>query len=762
PPLLPHPPSAHPRAPPPAERQPERKKERTQKEKKAGMASIYQHRALGAGPHAEGGHGQVYSARGLSDTLDRVKAEFDVLASELTISRDQRERYEATIASQTDELEKIRGALRALEAQHAQVRQQYEYELRALRAEARQPPPPPPPPPHSQSHTHTPSQAHAQPQSQLATLSSPSVFMSDSPVLDAHHRGERDLQRARFLEQGPGLGGGGGAVGAGADGRDGRSTKRIKLDMPDSNSGGIRLPLIGPASPALTRRPSPPAPPPSLAPIASISAPQATPYMSETKAAALNEFLGVDVGATPREWKTEGSDWFAVYNPKAPRSRGLGVALVHSFAHETVVCCVHFSPDGARLATGCNRTAQVFEVGSGRRVCTLADDAANSAATDKTAAGGGGGDLYIRSVRFSPDGRWLATGAEDERVRIWDIPTQTLLAVFEGHRQDVYSLDFSPDGRRLVSGSGDGSVRVWDLGALFASSGGSRHEGPHRADSYSGRDGREAHPQPRRADSHHRSDSRDGRDAGPQRADSRDGRHPLAHRSDSHPAPAHHRSDSLDARRPDSRGPHRVDSLDARAPRSRPSSQHDPLLLTLTAHPDAGAPDDDAGVMAVALSPDGALVAAGCVDAVVRVWDARSGVLVEVLRGHGSSVHSVAWVREGGGLVSGALDNTIRVWDLQKREREGQGKSGKRERECTVFAGHKDYVLSVGISRDAQWIVSGSKDRGVHFWDGAGVVQCMLQGHKNSVISTSLHPMGNLLATGSGDKLARIWSYNAI
>lgn len=88
----------------------------------------------------------------------------------------------------------------------------------------------------------------------------------------------------------------------------------------------------------------------------------------------------------------------------------------------------------------------------------------------------------------------------------------------------------------------------------------------------------------------------------------------------------------------------------------------------------------------------------------------------------------------------------------------------------------QDYVLSVGISRDAQWIVSGSKDRGVHFWDREGVVQCLLQGHKNSgasalsvlwkkanvfaaVISTSLHPVGNLLATGSGDKLARICAF---
>jgi glucose repression regulatory protein TUP1 len=45
----------------------------------------------------------------------------------------------------------------------------------------------------------------------------------------------------------------------------------------------------------------------------------------------------------------------------------------------------------------------------------------------------------------------------------------------------------------------------------------------------------------------------------------------------------------------------------------------------LTAHPETTAPEDDAGVMAVALSPDGTLVAAGCVDALVRVWALAQG-----------------------------------------------------------------------------------------------------------------------------------------
>jgi glucose repression regulatory protein TUP1 len=45
----------------------------------------------------------------------------------------------------------------------------------------------------------------------------------------------------------------------------------------------------------------------------------------------------------------------------------------------------------------------------------------------------------------------------------------------------------------------------------------------------------------------------------------------------------------------------------------------------------------------------------------------------------------------------------------------------------------KDYVLSVAVSHDGQWVVSGSKDRGVQFWDSrSAIVQFMLQGHKNS------------------------------
>jgi len=79
------------------------------------------------------------------------------------------------------------------------------------------------------------------------------------------------------------------------------------------------------------------------------------------------------------------------------------------------------------------------------------------------------------------------------------------------------------------------------------------------------------------------------------------------------------------------------------------------------------------------------------------------------------------------------------------------------------LANQQDYVLSVAISPDGQWVVSGSKDRSIQFWNiASGQAQFMLQGHKNSVISIDLARSGGYLASGSGDCQARIWKYDPL
>jgi glucose repression regulatory protein TUP1 len=103
--------------------------------------------------------------------------------------------------------------------------------------------------------------------------------------------------------------------------------------------------------------------------------------------------------------KRSGEDWHAVFNPRVMRR--LDVDLVHNLVHQSVVCCVRFSADGKYVATGCNRSAQIFDVVTGQQVCHLTDNTTNQ-----------DGDLYIRSVCFSPNGKFLATGAEDKIIRV--------------------------------------------------------------------------------------------------------------------------------------------------------------------------------------------------------------------------------------------------------------------------------------------------------------------------------------------------------
>lgn len=575
-----------------------------------------------------------------NEILDQLRAEY-----EAQIQRGAESDHK--VNSQMQEMEMIQRAVYSLETTHQQMKQKYEDEISRLTRELEKyTGQVPPHPGASQSGG---SSAPQQPP-QLGQgrgglfggiMAGPGMSLADPQAQQNHQQSQ----------QGPGVAPPTSGPHQPPQGPH-HSIHPPQPPLSQTQQGGQQPPQPNPYPP----------PPPSSFPGSgfnpgSTPQPPAQPSTSHTPTPGSNKVL--DITRVPSNQKKEGSDWFVYFNPRVPRV--LDVDLVHTLEHNSVVCCVRFSHDGKYLATGCNRSAQIFDVGTGKKVTILQDESVER-----------GGDLYIRSVCFSPDGRYLATGAEDKQIRVWDINTRTIKHLFRGHEQDIYSLDFSKNGRYIASGSGDRTVRIWDM-----------------------------------------------------------------------------------------------------------ETGNSTITLTI-----------EDGVTTVAISPDSKLVAAGSLDNCIRIWEISSGRLIERLEGsdrppaaegpdgvaehepphehnegHRDSVYSVAFTSNGTGLISGSLDKTVKMWSLQSGSVVQSGSLTKPEARLKSFEGHEDFVLSVAQTPDAYgpWVISGSKDRRVQFWDPrTNQIQLMLQGHKNSVISVAPSPAGRLFATGSGDYKARIWSYERI
>jgi hypothetical protein len=68
----------------------------------------------------------------------------------------------------------------------------------------------------------------------------------------------------------------------------------------------------------------------------------------------------------------------------------------------------------------------------------------------------------VLCVAFSPDGRLLATGCTDQRVRVWDVATGDLVHVLTGHQAAVNALAFRPQSSVLASAGEDQGLLFWD------------------------------------------------------------------------------------------------------------------------------------------------------------------------------------------------------------------------------------------------------------------------------------------------------------
>jgi eukaryotic-like serine/threonine-protein kinase len=113
------------------------------------------------------------------------------------------------------------------------------------------------------------------------------------------------------------------------------------------------------------------------------------------------------------------------------------------------------SPDGKTVATAAIASASPAKGGE----LTLWDADGGKAKQLVGASEGGG----FHCVGFHPTLPFLASGGEDNTVRLWNVTSGKEERSLLGHKSAVFGIAFSPDGKRLVSAGSNGNLKIWTL-----------------------------------------------------------------------------------------------------------------------------------------------------------------------------------------------------------------------------------------------------------------------------------------------------------
>ncbi len=120
--------------------------------------------------------------------------------------------------------------------------------------------------------------------------------------------------------------------------------------------------------------------------------------------------------------------------------------------HKDAIYSIALSPDGKRLATGSyDQKIKLWDLATGRELNTLS---------------GHNGCVY--GLAFRPDGIILASASADRTVKLWDASSGERRDTLSQSLKEVYAVVFSPDGKHLFAGGADNRIRVWQISETAA------------------------------------------------------------------------------------------------------------------------------------------------------------------------------------------------------------------------------------------------------------------------------------------------------
>lgn len=250
----------------------------------------------------------------------------------------------------------------------------------------------------------------------------------------------------------------------------------------------------------------------------------------------------------------------------------------------------------------------------------------------------------ILSLSWSPDGQYLASGAQDGQIRLWSVQQDSgrYLGILQGHKGKVQGLCWLPDGKHIATVSSDEAVRIWDITS-----------GGHPESTWKGHEGGSTTMDPTTDGAMLATGGRDG----VVRVWDRTGQvitRRLVHRDKGVQAVAWSPNQELLA----TGGADCFISVwDASLNRQ---------FAYWPAHYDE--------VRALTWSPNGRYLASygGKKDNRICIWEAQSGKLLVAIEDHRREVIGILWSSDSNWLVSAATDGSIRFWRTDEVEMKQQ------------------------------------------------------------------------------------------